>query len=219
MKKFFAVLTALFLFTLLPAEDTEEAPLSQPQIENDVENETENWFEKEPETTPETEEKPRTLPEWKTDYDSFYFQPTTGAGLGILSVLRANLNLDFYFNVKHTKRHNNIYLGLGTGVYFAPVWSNFFEFPFYGSVVFDFTTRRSKILKSASLWIEAGYLMIYWKAHKGLFGVDIDNTLFHWFIFGIGTDLLFKHNIVLRFGFENGEVLIPTFAIAVGYRF
>lgn len=159
------------------------------------------------------------LPEWKTAYDSFYFQPTVGAGTGFLSIIRENANLDFYFNVKHTKHHNNIYLGLGTGAYFAPVWSNFFEFPFYGSVVFDFTTRRSKVLKSASLWIEAGYLMIYWRAHKSIFGIDIDNTLFHWFIFGIGTDLLFKHNIVLRIGFENGEVLIPTFAVALGYRF
>ena len=203
MKKFILFFTFFLFFGFLSAEE----------VKNDS-SESRSSDENTQETALDTG-----LKQAETDDGFFHFQPTAGLGLGILSMLRLNANLDFYFNVKHTKRHNNIYLGLGTGIYFAPVWSNFFEFPFYGSVVFDFTARRSKILKSASLWIEAGYLMIFWKAHKGLFGVDIDNTLFHWFIFGIGTDLLFKHNIVLRFGFENGEVLIPTFAIAVGYRF
>lgn len=203
--------STIFLFlAFLGAEEIRTA-------EYDTGNE--NGVEHESEKVSETEQKNSGLPEWKTDYDSFYFQPTIGVGAGALSIARLNANFDFYFNVKHTKRNNNIYLGLGTGVYFAPYWKNFFEFPFYGSVVFDFTTRYSSVLKSASFWIETGYLMLYWKAHGSIFGVKINDTFFHWFLFGLGTDFLFKHNIVLRIGFENGELFVSTFAVALGYRF
>ena len=205
MKKplLFFTLFFFFFFVFLSAEEVKNE-FSDPQLQPENVRETAG----------DTDQK-----QAEKDNDIFHFQPTAGVGFGFLSILRLNTNLDFYFNVEHTRRNNNIYLGFGTGVYFAPVWDNFFEFPFYGNFVVDFAARHSKVLKSASLRIEAGYLILYWKAHKGILGVDVKNTLFHWFIFGIGTDLLFKHDIVLRVGIENGELFIPNLSIAVGYRF
>ena len=158
------------------------------------------------------------LKQAETDDDFFHFQPTAGLGLGILSMLRLNANLDFYFNVKHTPYHN-IYLGLGAGLYYAPMWENFLEIPVYGNFVVDFATGRSKVLKSVSLRVEAGCLTLYWQAHKSILGFEVKDTFFYWYIFGIGADLLFKQDFVLRIGLENGELIIPTFSAAVGYRF
>lgn len=202
MKRALLFLTAFLFFTFLSAEEVknDSSELQQPETTQ--------------ETAGDTDQK-----QAEKDNDFFHFQPTVGIGIGLLSMLRLNTNLDFYFNLKNTPRDYNIYLGFGAGLYFAPLWEYFYEFPLYGNFVVDFTTKRSRILKSASLRIEAGYLMLYWEAHKSIFRFDVKDTLFYWFIFGIGTDLLFKHDIVLRIGFENGELILPTFSVALGYRF
>ena len=203
MKKTLLFFTVFLFFTFLNAEEVKnESAEPQSQSENAQE------------TAADTD-----LNQAETDDDIFHFQPMAGVGFGFLSILRLNTNLDFYFNVSHTRHNNNIYLGFGTGLYYAPVWEYFFEIPIYGNFVVDFATRRSKVLKSASLRIEAGYLMLYWQAHKSILGFDVKDSMFYWFIFGVGTDLLFKHDIVLRIVFENGELLLPTFSMALGYRF
>lgn len=203
MKKSILFFTFFLFFAFLSAEEVKnESAEPQSMAENTQE------------TTAATG-----LKQAETDDDFFHFQPTAGIGFGFLSILRLNTNLDFYFNVSHTRHNNNIYLGFGTGLYFAPVWENFFEIPVYGNFVIDFVTGRSKVLKSVGLRIEAGCLMLYWQAHKSILGFEVKDAMFYWFLFGIGTDLLFKHDIVLRFGFENGELLLPTFSMALGYRF
>lgn len=203
MKKTAFFLT-VFLFSVFLSAEEVKNDSSGPQLQ--------------PENMQETAADTK-LKQKKKDDDIFYFQPTAGIGFGILSMLRVNTNLDFYFNVKNTPHDYNIYLGFGAGLYFAPLWENFFEYPVYGNFVVDFATRRSKVLKSVGLRIEAGCLMLYWQAHKSILGFEVKDTQFYWFIFGISTDLLFKHNVVLRITLENGELIIPTFSMALGYRF
>jgi hypothetical protein len=202
MKKLILFFTIFLLFGFLSAEEVKNDS-SEPQLSDESTQKT----------APDTG-----LKQVEIDDDFFHFQPTAGIGFGLLSMLRLNTNLDFYFNVKHTP-YNNIYLGFGTGVYYAPMWENFLEIPVYGNIVIDFATGRSKVLKSVSLRIEAGCLTLYWQAHKSILGFDVKDTLFYWYIFGISADLLFKQDFVLRIGFENGELIIPTLSVAIGYRF
>ena len=225
MKKAAFFLTVFLFFSFLIAEEVKNdssEPLPQPETTQETVKRDDSDIElAEPQLQSETAQETvgNTGLKQAEKYKIFHFQPTVGVGAGLFSMLRLNANLDFYFKVKDTPSDYNIYLGFGAGLYFAPIWEYFSEYPVYGNFVVDFTTRRSRVLKSVGLRIEAGCQMLYWEAHKSIMGFEVKDTLFYWFIFGISTDLLFKHNVVLRIGIENGELILPTVSMAIGYRF
>ena len=179
---------------------------------------------KEEEVEPEDEkEKPNTV----------YFQPTAGLGTGSsLFSLSAEFNLGFL--VAHTKRKNNFYIGLDAGFRYHPRYDNMISVPIQANFAADFKSRNGS-LKYAGLWFSIGVDLNY--------GIDMDSyeyqyhqkadwDSFTWFDFfgekksfrifpawALGSNFVFRNNIVLRTGIYGFYGQYPNLLIAVGYRF
>lgn len=140
------------------------------------------------------------------------------------------LGMDVGFLVKHTKRENNIYLGLGSGLKYSRgfyvddvSYNNVLELPFHGHVAFDFK-QKDCFLDYVSLRFFGGINLFfgqsekrneethrYYRSYDGLSGFFPSA--------GIGLDLVFDVNVILRTGFLFENSAWPFPFIGLGYRF
>lgn len=164
----------------------------------------------------------------------FYFAPSIGmrTGIGITAVA----DTDFDFLVCTTARKNNIYLGLSGGFrYTSKLYDlhadkeNFFEVPLRVNIVFDFK-QHNQYVAYLSFWLSGGAELMWWKEKEYVKVYNEETSKYHYEksvksvmsatgAYGIGFDIVFRANAVLKFWIDSWELIYPEFAVAVGYRF
>ena len=234
MKKLLLFFTVFLLFGFLIAEDVktgeydfgditvtlfeerEAEPKSEEQLPEAVEEENEgNWCENQAENK---------------EPEIFYIQPTFGIGTG-LSKFRPTLTLDIDFLAAHFEKHN-LYFGLDLDLRYVIFWEKIgdvptLEFPVQANAVVEFVQGKG-FLQSWNLWLSLGVDLIFYNELKKhyfwdgsyVYRYDWWNLSFTYFAaWGIGIDLLFERDVVMRFGIDGLGGKYPDFMVGFGYRF
>lgn len=144
----------------------------------------------------------------------FYFQPALGVGTGA-SVFRTNLSMDLDFLLKRSKKGVGVYMGLDFDLRYATLlWDNLIEVAFQANGVLDMDMKNQPHLKSLSIWLSFGFLMSFEDDYED--GYELIRKRPAW---GMGTDLVFKNDMILKLGLDSFLGLYPDLTVAVGYRF
>ena len=203
--------------TITLFEERDPEPEPEPELEPEPE--------KEPELQPEPEEEPEPEPETEPEKEPefFYIQPAVeiGAAMGIF--FRVGLALDAGFLVKTVNNNANIYVGIDFDLKLWPSYTEgsdvypIFSFPVLASTVFDIMLPNQPELKSISIRISAGPDMWLGRGRKEEDVTDVRFwALFAW---GAGFDLVFKNDVVFKFGIDSYLLAYPDLVAGVGYRF
>ena len=146
----------------------------------------------------------------------FYFQPALGIGTGT-SIFRTTLAVDMDFLLKRSKSGVGVYMGFDFDLRYATLfWENVVETAFQVNGVLDMDLKNRRHLKSLSLWASFGLLMIF-EDDEDSEPNDYDMTLRP--AWGMGTDLVFKNDMILKLGLDAFLGFYPDLTAAVGYRF
>lgn len=169
----------------------------------------------------------------------FHYTPAIGMRLGFTTGISAVVDMNFDFFVSATKRKNNIYLGLNAGFRYTSstheeVFSEykdqryFFEVPLRVNLVFDFR-QRNKFVAYLSFRFSAGAELMWWqetveiKEEKSgvIYILDSYEKFFMSATgaYGIGLDVVFRKNVVMKFWIDSFKLIYPDFAVGLGYRF
>lgn len=144
----------------------------------------------------------------------FYFQPALGVGTGA-SVFRTNLSMDLDFLLKRSQSGVGVYIGLDFDLRYATLfWDNLIEVAFQANGVLDMDMKNQPHLKSLSIWLSFGFLMSFEDDYED--GYELIRKRPAW---GMGTDLVFKNDMILKLGLDSFLGLYPDLTVAVGYRF
>ena len=160
----------------------------------------------------------------------FYFAPSVGIITGMPLLFSAFVDMNGDFLVYHAEKGHNIYLGLDFGLRYIRAAEDYSAdemrehvagFPLQVNIVFDFK-RHNPQVDYISFWISGGVDLMYWQEKEWDYNMKQDVKR-HFFevsgAYGIGLDLIFRNNIVLKFGFESFQGIYPNLMIALGYRF
>ena len=148
----------------------------------------------------------------------FYFQPALGIGTGF-SVFRTNLSMDLDFLLKRSQSGVGVYMGLDFDLRYATIlWDNLIELAFQVNGVLDMDMKNQPHLKSLSIWLSFGFLMTFEDDYEDDYEDDFELSRMRpaW---GMGTDLVFKNDMILKLGLDSFLGLYPDLTVAVGYRF
>ena len=148
----------------------------------------------------------------------FYFQPALGIGTGF-SVFRTNLSMDLDFLLKRSQSGVGVYMGLDFDLRYATIlWDNLIELAFQVNGVLDMDLKNQPHLKSLSIWLSFGFLMTFEDDYEDDYEDDFELSRMRpaW---GMGTDLVFKNDMILKLGLDSFLGLYPDLTVAVGYRF
>ena len=174
--------------------------------------------EKEPETEKQTGEQPNEkTPEENPLQNAnspkyFYIEVSGGIGSGI-SLLRTNFDLEMGFRAKDL-----FFIGGGFEFFYVPFWYNTYGASAYSTFLFDFETKKSKVLQSVGLWFRGGLLL----KNEGLRsdGYDLGRADRVWFTAGIGTNIVFKNYFFIKIWIDCGVLfLYPDLSVSIGGRF
>ena len=195
MKKIAIFLTTFLFFSAIAAETVSNEV--KPQENTDHETAAKD-------DAAQTEEAPK----------KFYFQPALGIGTG-LSIFRTTLAMDMDFLLKRSKSGVGIYMGLDFDLRYMTVahYDNLVEVALQANGVMDMDLKNQRHLKSLSVWMSFGLLMIMEQDYHD----DYDLTLRT--AWGMGTDLVFKNDMILKLGLDAFLGFYPDLTVAVGYRF
>ena len=211
MRKIFIFFALFFLFCLLSAEEISET------VKEDSKN----------------QEKTCGCNEEKSDKepDFFYFEPSIGIKTGLPILFSAVLDMSFDFLVYSREQRPNIYLGLNLGLRYSPFGDAInddedttrLDFPFQARISFDFKRNRRHV-DYVSFWLSGGANLMWWQETHWIWEnhADIKATESFWAVtaaYGFGLDLVFKKDVVLKFGFDSYRGIWPEPVVAVGYRF
>ncbi|MBR6421749.1 hypothetical protein IKS86_03460 [bacterium] len=197
MKKTLLFLTVFFFFTFLSAEEvqTESAP-------------TETEIRTESEALQKKDKKP----------DFFYIQPAFEISFGLGYIVRAGLALDAGFLVGTVNKNTNVYLGLDSDLKLMPDYAieenPFLSFSVLASTVFDIMLENQPVLRSVSVRISVGPAMLLSRRND-----EHDIKFYPYIGWGTGFDLVFKNNMVFKFGIDDYMIFFPDIVIGFGYRF
>ena len=187
---------------------------------------------KEPEPERVQTEKPETgsdtcscnPAEQQKEPQGIYFQPSVGMGIGA-SIFSVVLNTDIDFLIKHTNDGTNIYFGFDIDFRYSPYLDDhpIYEIPVQLNLAFDFKTHHPNI-DYVALWFSGGInfafgYLYYYDYDEDFDGKDKDKTFKVRPAWGMGVDLLFKNNLVLKLGFDGFYGKYPNLICAAGYRF
>ena len=161
--------------------------------------------------------------------DCFYFEPSLGIKTGLPILLSAVLDMSLDFLVYSREQRPNIYLGLNLGLRYSPIGDvandgedkNRLDFPFQAKISFDFKRNRRHV-DYVSCWLSGGANLMWWQETRWINQKQKEITESSWKFtaaYGFGLDLVFKNNVVLKFGFDSFRGIWPEPVIAVGYRF
>ena len=219
MKKTLLFFTFFLFFGLLAAE---EAQIDKYDIEDTaiiVFAERAPEPEKEQKTGSNTEEKECCCDvsrETNEKPKSFYIQPAAGFGTGF-SLFRTTFSLVADFLVKKGPKIN-YYVGVDVEARATYLIFETKELAVQANVVFDFIQKGVPKLKSASLWIAYGIDLRFVREREEDYWDDL--LTFRYFqAWGIGVDLFFTNNMIMRFGLDGFWGIYPDVTILVGYRF
>ena len=208
MKKTLLFLTVFLFFGFVIAEEVKNDS-SEPQLRPENTQETE----------PDTEEKECCCDvsrETNENPKIFYFQPAIGLGTGY-SIYRPTASLVADFLVKKESKIN-YYVGLDVEARAAYLEFEPKELAVQANVVFDFIQNGVPKLKSASLWIALGIDLMFVR-HRDEEYWDDFLTFEYSQAWGIGVDLFFTNDMIMRFGLDGFVGIYPDLTIIVGYRF
>lgn len=160
----------------------------------------------------------------KKEPQGIYFQPTVGMGIGA-SIFSIVLNTDLDFLLKHTNDGTNIYFGFDIDFRYSPYLDDhsIYEIPVQLNLAFDFKTNHHNI-DYVALWFSGGIdfafgYLFYYDYDEDFDGKDKDKIFKVRPAWGMGVDLLFKNNLVLKLGFDGFYGKYPNLLCAAGYRF
>lgn len=213
MKKTFLFLVIFFLFLTLSASE---------MAEKNGENQKKHAQNCSCGISNENETKPKI----------FYFAPAIGIKTGMPAYFSAVADMDLDFLVYHAKKGHNLYLGLDLGLRYTPYSDEYgyserrehiVGFPLQVNIVFD-SKRHNPHVDYLSFWISGGADLMCWQETNWIWENHVDVKIRKSFFevtaaWGIGLDLIFKNNMVLKFGFDSFHGIYPELMIALGYRF
>ena len=163
--------------------------------------------------------------------DCFSFEPSIGIKTGLPILVSAVLDMSFNCLVYSREQTPNIYLGLNLGLRYSPFGEelndtedkNRLDFPFQAKISFDFKRNRRHV-DYVSFWLSGGANLMWWQGTHWIRESNdyVKITESSWKFtaaYGFGLDLLFKNNVVLKFGFDSVRGIWPEPVVAVGYRF
>ena len=163
--------------------------------------------------------------------DFFYFEPSLGIKTGLPILLSAVLDMSFDFLVYSREQKPNIYLGLNLGLRYSPFGDalndsrdeNRLDFPFQAKISFDFKRNRRHV-GYVSFWLSGGANLMWWQETDWIWKNQEQEKITEsfWIVtaaYGFGLDLVFKNDVVLKFGFDSVIGMWPEPVVAVGYRF
>lgn len=143
----------------------------------------------------------------------FYFQPALGIGTGA-SVFRSTLTMDLDFLLKRSKSGVGVYVGFDFDLRYATLfWDNIIETAFQANGVLDMDLKNRPHLKSLSVWMSFGLLLTFEEDDPRDYDMSMRPA------WGMGTDLVFKNDMILKLGLDAFLGLYPDLTAAVGYRF
>ena len=217
-----------------PAEQKpEEKTTEKPETEQKPAEKPEPAEETKPEQVQAEEAKPESetcdcssaeLQKGKKKPQGIYFQPSVGMGIGA-SIFSVILNTDIDFLLKHTQDDTNIYFGFDVDFRYSPYLDDhpIYEIPVQLNLAFDFKTSHRNI-DYVALWFSGGInfafgYLYYYDYDEDFDGKDKDKTFKIRPAWGMGVDLLFKNNLVLKLGFDGFYGKYPNLICAAGYRF
>ena len=242
MKKTLLFFTVFLIFVFLSAEEVQVGEYeiegvtitSFEEREAEPEPEPEKEPEKSEEQSPEAVEEEKEVnwcenPAENKWPEIFYIQPTFGIGTG-LSKFRPTLTLDIDFLAAHFEKHN-LYFGLDLDLRYVIFWEKIgdvptLEFPVQANAVVEFVQKKG-FLQSWNLWLSLGIDLIFYNELKKHYFWDgsyvyryDENLSFKYFAaWGIGIDLLFERDVVMRLGIDGLGGKYPDFMVGFGYRF
>ena len=159
----------------------------------------------------------------------FYIQPAFGFGTGF-SIFRPTISLDADILVAKLAK-SDVYVGLDLDFRYIVLQQVIgpapkVELPLQANTVFDFATPNV-VLKSVGLWLSAGVDLIFYRGYYRRpdkngemdYFYDAHDSLRCFAAWGIGIDLLFEKNIVLKLGIDGFGGVYPDLTVTVGYRF
>ena len=204
IKKTLLFFTVFFLFSALSAEEIASENKESSEISENTDSCTCNEYKKDNEI--------------KKIYYSLYwvFQPPWTTHIG----------LDVDFLLKHTKRENNIYMGLtfNPGYSFAQYsLYNVFQLPFQLNMAFDFK-QQNCVVDYISLRLSGGVNLLFGRPESS----NYDDTTYNGKVVAaaeISLDLIFVNSMVFRVGLNmvNHGLLIESYLplpiVGLGYRF
>lgn len=160
---------------------------------------------------------------------NFYIQPTFGFGTGF-SLFRPTISLDADILVAKLAK-SDFYIGLDLDFRYIVLQQVIgpapkVELPLQVNTVFDFATPNV-VLKSVGLWLSAGVDLIFYRGYyrrpdkngETDYFYDAHDSLRYFAAWGIGIDLLFEKNIVLKLGIDGFGGIYPDLTVTLGYRF
>ena len=205
MKKTFIFFAVFFLFSALSAEEIASENKESPEISENTDSCACNEYKKDNEI--------------KKIYYSLYwvFEPPWTTHIG----------LDVDFLLKHTKRGNNIYMGLtfNPGYSFAQYsLHSVFQLPFQLNMAFDFK-QQNCVVDYLSLRLSGGANLLFGRP-EGSWSPGPYNGLSKVVAAAeISLDLIFVNSMVFRVGLNmvNHGLLLESFLplpiVGLGYRF
>ena len=234
MKQLLLFFTFFIFFGFLSAEEVQvgEYTIEDVTITLFEERDPEPEPEPEPEKEPELSEEGGKCSESSEQYAGsgiFYIQPAFGFGTG-KSKFRPTFALDIDFLAAHFEKHN-LYFGLDLDLRYVIFWEKIgdvptLEFPVQANAVIEFV-RGKGFLQSWNLWLSLGVDLIFYNEFtKHYFGdghyvyrYDWDLSFTYFVAWGIGIDLLFERDVVMRLGMDGLGGKCPDFMVGFGYRF
>lgn len=172
--------------------------------------------------TPQPEKKEETLKD-------FYIVPVLGFFAGL-----SGWGLSLTANVDFRIKNSNIYLGFDTG--FSSRITEFEDnmaldikmmIPLRTNIAFGLPSANHPHVKFTAVWFSAGIDFIFYEdddqnygAAYALYADECGGYKFYIHPdIGMGVDLVFKHNVVLKLGIDYIFYVIPDLIMGIGYRF
>ena len=206
MKKTLLFFAVFFLFSALSAEEIPSENKENSGISENTDSCTCNEYKKDNKI--------------KKIYYSLYwvFEPPWTTHIG----------LDVDFLLKHTKRENNIYMGLTLDPgysFFQYGFYNVFQLPFQLNMAFDFK-QRNCVVDYLSLRLSGGVNLLFGRPESSNYNDTTYNGLSKVVAAAeISLDLIFVNNMVFRVGLNMATygmlsyAWIPLPMLGLGYRF
>lgn len=219
MKKLFLLFTVFLFSFFLIAEEAESGGLDRADGQVVREEGKNSEQDKEKNSVVTSEEIRENSAENEQKPDFFYIQPAFGMTLGMGMFFRTGLALDAGFLVGNINKNTNVYLGLDLDLKLMPDYTveefPILSFSVLASTVFDIMLVNQPVLKSISVRISFG--MDTWLARRK---EEHEFAEFKPHIgWGTGFDLVFKNNMVFKFGIDDYVSAFPDIVIGIGYRF
>ena len=160
-----------------------------------------------------------TAAETENAAQKFYIQPALGVGSGF-SIFRTTAALDIDFLLKRFDSSGvNLYTGFDFDFrYMTLYWWNIIELALQANAVIDIDLKNQPHLKSVSVWASLGLLLLFDKDEVDEYYWS-DYFLILRTAWGMGTDLVFKNDMILKLGLDAFLGFYPDLTVAVGYRF